>query len=986
MKKSIYTVDQIDALLSGKGIAILGRYDSTDDITDPVEGGHYYIGTEEPYDVYTYVNGAWVNAGPLAIPGPAFTYDDFTPEQLAALQGKDGKSPYIDASTNNWMVWDDQNGVFVDTGIPATNAGFVADAKAYAESAAGSADSASKSSSAAGGSAAAANQAASNASGSAAQAAGSEGESLNYLNQTKEIFSNVQMSESNANAAALAAQAEAKDAGRFAENAKKSAANAGKPPYIGENGNWFVWSIDEAVFIDSGIAAKGDAPIRGEDYWTEEDKTEVVEEAAVLVKAWIYPEDYGAAADGVTDDSAAIQAAIDAGATKSMPVYLGKKNYKISTGVFIRNNYDIFRCDGTITYDGEGAAVTLTGLLRAVVDINSIHAENGTAIKLDTAEGRVTFCHVNVNNIRSSKIGIHLTTTNTENPEGAPIYYNKIYYSDIVATEVGIFVEPVTYMINENWYFGGTVGSALGENMEGGCKCAIKIKTGEEYGSGANKFITGGIEGVATDGTAIYLENTSDNIFRNIRSYELKGRTMVKFKGNCTNNDIEMGSIRLNQIDTSELGDIGNQYNVLRSQSMSATGATLVGREARVSKFGITYKPDMSNSTAYFADDFTDDVIKPLDGVTIPTIVKFTREAVNGKTFMLHELYSEPGSLARGYPITFVFGQSGTDSGRVKVVDALGTTVVDNLNGHYAGGTSVTAQCVGYTDWGGEMNNWIVKPFKEVLATEKTAKTIAESVAGEMIAAHNQSVVAHTDIRNQASAAMSRLPAEYQAVVSITADGNQFFDSGILASDYPEGLVYEFEGVINGVDADVAEYLFGALSSGKRSGNVAITDERGQLEVVVGASPLLRAVPYTIGEKFKLVLKCSALTPEDTLMYFNGEICEDTGIVPNASEMPSVNIHLLRVNGSSATKYAMVTICRYAMRKPDGTPIRYFVPCYRKSDGEIGLYDTVACEFHESLGTGSCTKGADDNSVAVYPYSLADLQTIAENAILGGEW
>ena len=89
MKKSIYTVD----LLSGKGMAILGRYDSENEITDPVEGGHYYIGTTEPYDVYTYVNGAWVNAGPLAIegpPGPAFTYDDFTPEQLEALRGPSG--------------------------------------------------------------------------------------------------------------------------------------------------------------------------------------------------------------------------------------------------------------------------------------------------------------------------------------------------------------------------------------------------------------------------------------------------------------------------------------------------------------------------------------------------------------------------------------------------------------------------------------------------------------------------------------------------------------------------------------------------------------------------------------------------------------------------------------------------------------------------------------------------------------------------------
>ena len=219
MKKSIYTVDQIDALLSGKGLAILGLYGSADEITDPVEGGHYYIGTDIPYDVYTYVNGAWVNGGPFQGPvgprGPAFTYDSFTPEQLAALHGKDGKSPYVNASTDNWMVWDEAKGSFVDsgvyaggktpsigengnwfvdgedTGVPATNAQFVAEAKSYAEAAAA------------------------------------------------------------------------------------SAANAGKPPYVGANGNWFVWDLNKGAFVDSGEASKGAAPVRGVDYWTEQDKLEI---------------------------------------------------------------------------------------------------------------------------------------------------------------------------------------------------------------------------------------------------------------------------------------------------------------------------------------------------------------------------------------------------------------------------------------------------------------------------------------------------------------------------------------------------------------------------------------------------------------------------------------------------------------------------------------------------------------------------------------
>ena len=66
----------------------------------------------------------------------------------------------------------------------------------------------------------------------------------------------------------------------YAEAAAASAANAGKPPYIGANGNWFVWDLNNGAFVDSGKSSKGTTPVRGVDYWTEQDKLEI--ELAVL--------------------------------------------------------------------------------------------------------------------------------------------------------------------------------------------------------------------------------------------------------------------------------------------------------------------------------------------------------------------------------------------------------------------------------------------------------------------------------------------------------------------------------------------------------------------------------------------------------------------------------------------------------------------------------------------------------------------------------
>lgn len=50
----------------GAGLEIAGRYDSTDDVPNPQEGKSYYIGTSAPYDLYTYLDGVWVNNGPIS--------------------------------------------------------------------------------------------------------------------------------------------------------------------------------------------------------------------------------------------------------------------------------------------------------------------------------------------------------------------------------------------------------------------------------------------------------------------------------------------------------------------------------------------------------------------------------------------------------------------------------------------------------------------------------------------------------------------------------------------------------------------------------------------------------------------------------------------------------------------------------------------------------------------------------------------------------
>ena len=49
----------------------------------------------------------------------------------------------------------------------------------------------------------------------------------------------------------------------------------------------------------------------------------------------------------------------------------------------------------------------------------------------------------------------------------------------------------------------------------------------------------------------------------------------------------------------------------------------------------------------------------------------------------------------------------------------------------------------------------------------------------------------------------------------------------------------------------------------------------------------------------------------------------------------------------------------YLKMYSDGDLVRDYVPCYRKSDSVIGLYDLVSKTFYTNQGSGTFTKGGD---------------------------
>ena len=84
------------------------------------------------------------------------------------------------------------------------------------------------------------------------------------------------------------------------------------------------------------------------------------------------------------------------------------------------------------------------------------------------------------------------------------------------------------------------------------------------------------------------------------------------------------------------------------------------------------------------------------------------------------------------------------------------------------------------------------------------------------------------------------------------------------------------------------------------------------------------------------------------------ETIKTTYNVAAYNENSSGNIYLFNVSNGNFLCKAKIYNCKIY---DDGILIRNFIPCYRKSDNKIGLYDIVERKFYTNQGSGTFIKG-----------------------------
>ena len=95
---------------------------------------------------------------------------------------------------------------------------------------------------------------------------------------------------------------------------------------------------------------------------------------------------------------------------------------------------------------------------------------------------------------------------------------------------------------------------------------------------------------------------------------------------------------------------------------------------------------------------------------------------------------------------------------------------------------------------------------------------------------------------------------------------------------------------------------------------------------------------------------------ENSNWYVNNtKIGTAANVGANTKTIPIFGVYY---NGGSIADRASIRVYSLKMYE-NGQIRREFVPCYRKSDNAIGLYDLVTNQFYTNAGTGTFVRGAN---------------------------
>ena len=196
-----------------------------------------------------------------------------------------------------------------------------------------------------------------------------------------------------------------------------------------------------------------------------------------------------------------------------------------------------------------------------------------------------------------------------------------------------------------------------------------------------------------------------------------------------------------------------------------------------------------------------------------------------------------------------------------------------------------------------------------------------------------------------------RLPSEYQEVEWIESTGQQYIDTGFVLY-VRNGFAIDFVPENDTTSTNAPNYINAGGSGGNSNKRVSINcyarTDNGELQFFswfvnpqitknqrVVLSVINKIIYYPSGSTSQMNI--TETNPTNSSMIIFASYNQDLTQIHRFSKMKLYNFKL----------YNSTEV------------VRNYIPCYRKSDGEIGLYELIEGRFLTNQGSGTFNKGLD---------------------------
>lgn len=221
-------------------------------------------------------------------------------------------------------------------------------------------------------------------------------------------------------------------------------------------------------------------------------------------------------------------------------------------------------------------------------------------------------------------------------------------------------------------------------------------------------------------------------------------------------------------------------------------------------------------------------------------------------------------------------------------------------------------------------NNW------EKVTGSGTEVTLNNTLKGKM----------NVGVSGNTKQATAILPDTYQQVDYIQSSGTQYIDTGIVGKDT---IKYQYKFLQTEYNGNVT---LGTMGTGSNNtSRMFITNSKLYLDIYGESSRISQTFENLINTVHNWEIGNRYVKDIDT----NTILISNTSL---SSFSTTTNITICGTQTSSKQKI-------YGLKIYDNeTIIRDFIPCYRKSDNVVGLYDLVNNVFYTNAGTGAFTYGS----------------------------